>query len=83
MLAVLLTAPGGSKLVKTPFLDTTKLWFVVAYDALSLLHKAHRHRPPTVRNRGLGMRQDSRTGEGESRAWPNDKARQPSLNVIP
>ena len=30
MLAVLLTAPGGSKLVKAPFLDTEKLWFVEA-----------------------------------------------------
>ena len=29
MLAVLLTAPGGSKLVKAPFLDTEKLWFVL------------------------------------------------------
>jgi hypothetical protein len=25
---MLLIAPGGSKLVKTPFLDTTKLWVI-------------------------------------------------------
>ena len=29
VLAVLLIAPGGSKLVKTPFLDLTKLWLVL------------------------------------------------------
>ena len=36
MLASLLTAPGGSKLVKTPFLDTVKLcsWFVLALPVL-------------------------------------------------
>src|ERR1700746_55341 len=26
---MLLVAPGGSKIVKTPFLDSTKLWFML------------------------------------------------------